>query len=209
MSAAIDIYVNAALNGQSVTAGTYGGILAPGTGTAGTFTKKLANKVQQCGSSVFRAVEVWSKGSESDGTIYRIFKALPGNLIPINIFICCSAINGLSSVKIGLLKTGQIIPGGPISTGVTATGSDAVFATGLDISAGAVNFKSGTAFNGMTAVQDTAAHTLAACLTRLFEFAGDTIKNRGPAFMYDLAMTCTTAGTNTGTIGVVMDYMMG
>ena len=120
---ALDVYVNPLLTGNT----------APYTRPAtllslqqGTVTKKQSNPFNAEGCIVRRAYQVWNKGTETDHTIYRVFKDLPGNIIPIRILYAGTAIAGLSSVACGLYKTGLVIPGGPIGTVQTAGSAFAI-----------------------------------------------------------------------------------
>lgn len=199
MSAAIDVYTDALLTGNITPITTATSLDA----AQGVVTKKLSNSFNNDGSIIRVAYAQWCKGTESDGTIYRFFRQLPGNLIPLSIRIAGAALAGCTSVKVGLLRSGQVIPGGPIGGGVFAAGSDAVFATGLDIHLGAINFNQATAFDGMGVVNASYTNIQ----KRLFEYAGETILTRQNIF--DMAMTLTTGGTATGLIGVKMEYIIG
>lgn len=199
MSAALNLYTDAKLTGNITPAAT-----ATTLGAAqGVVTKKLSNAFNNDGVIQRVLFANWVKGTESDGTIYRFFRGLPGNLIPLSIRIAGAAIAGLTSVKIGLLIPGQVVPGGDIVGGVVTAGSDACFATALDIHAGAVNFNQATAFDGMTIINASYTNIQ----KTLNEYAGLAITTRQGS--YDMAMTCTTAGTNSGAIGVLMHYVMG
>ena len=215
----IDVYVDALLTGNSTP------LTRPTTTLAaqqGVVVKKLSNAFNNDGCIVRRVFAIWNKGTENDGTIYRVFRQLPGNLIPLSIIYAGSAIAGLTSVSCGLYKTGQVIPGGSIgaaaTAGVTAVVSGftpangaACFANSVSLAAGFANFRPSVGQDLMTAINTTFSQNpivLGATLqTRLFEYAGDSVANRQGR--YDLALTLNTGGVNPGAMGVMMEYVIG
>lgn len=171
MSAAIEVYIDPQYTGNPI---------------------QLSNAFNSTGVAKHALYATWAKGTESDGTIYRIFKGLSGNIVPLQIGIYTSGIAGFTSAKLGLLNVG-------LQKGVVTAGSDACFmAAGQSLAAATVTW--GTPINGLTA--------LSALLIQqtLFAYAGNTILNRQGA--YDLALTGVTAGTATGNLAVYMEYVL-
>src|ERR1019366_4938253 len=68
----------------------------------GKVSKKLTNAFNADGTIVRRAYALWQKGTETDTTVYRVFKGIPADIIPIRILYAGAAIAGLTSVACGL-----------------------------------------------------------------------------------------------------------
>ena len=177
MSAAIDTYVES----------TY-------IDSAGNLINRLPSLLAGNTPAVW-GYATFSKGTESDGTKYRIFKQLDPNLIPLQIWLASDAISGLTSVDCGLYVSGI---GG-------AAKSDNCFASAVDIHAGAATFFGSTPFNMLGAISHYNLYK------RLFEYAGDVLDQPQPLRQggYDLVLTCDTAGTNTGKISVLAQFAIG
>lgn len=140
--------------------------------------------------ALFATFEV--AAADSDGSVYRVFKGLPANLIPLDIKIACDAITAGTVWDVGLYDTdlGAVIDAD-------------CFAANLDLSS-AADFGNPTALDGMDAV------AIENYNKRLFEHAGHTVEantRRGKG--YDLALTADTVGSAAGTISVLMYYAMG
>lgn len=170
MSAAIEVYSVTGLN----TDGTKisGQQIDPLNAAGGVKTRKIYFTV--------------TKGTETDGTIYRVIKGLDPNAVVVSIKLFSSGISGFTSLTIGLYKMGI---GRPAKAA-------ACYATGVDLhTANTI----GTPVDGMGAITPALLNQPAYLL------AGDTeqIKPGG----YDLALTCTTAGTNTGTINGIVEIL--
>lgn len=137
---------------------------------------------------MFETFEV--AAADSDGSIYRVFKGVDGNLIPLAILIASDGITGGTVYDVGLYDT-------DLGTVIDAD----CFAANLDLSS-AADFGFATAIDGLDAVaiEDMAK--------RIFEHAAHTIlTRRGKG--YDIALTGDTVGTGAGTISVLMIYAKG
>lgn len=130
-----------------------------------------------------------TKGTESDGTIIRLFRKLDPNIIPIKLLLAGDAIAGLTVVTIGLYLSGL---------GNAALSSNC-FHTGLDMHSGAASLIEGTAFNGMASVGPSSL------FQQLFLYAGETVARKHGD--YDLALTLGTGGANTGKITALLLYV--
>lgn len=172
MSAAIDTYVESELVGSP---------------------REFSNAFN-CDGTVIKCVYVkWTKGTESDGTIYRLFKSMPANIIPLQILFAGAANAGLTEVDLGLYEE----RGGPVII------KDCL-ADGINVAAGAANFKEATAFDLLSAKAGYAN-----LQKRLFEYAGHDLTTP-PRGGYDIALTCNVAGATGSTVHAVrMIYAQG
>lgn len=128
--------------------------------------------------------------ADSDASVYRIFKGVDGNLIPLALLIACDAITAGTVVDFGLYDTdlGAVID------------ADA-FAADLNISS-ALDFGFATALDGLDAV------AIENYGRRIFEHAAHTIlTRRGKG--YDICMTGDTIGTAAGTVAAMLIYAKG
>ena len=139
--------------------------------------------------ALFATFEV--AAADSDGSVYRVFKGLPMNLVPLDIKIASDGITGGTAYDVGLYDTdlGAVIDAD-------------CFAANLDLSS-AADFGNPTAIDGMDAV------AIESYNKRLFEHAGHTIEGRTARHKgYDLALTGDTVGTGAGTVSVLMLYAL-
>lgn len=129
--------------------------------------------------------------ADDDGSIYRLFKNLDPELIPIRIEIYNDAITLGTDYDLGLYETLSDGQGG------TVVDKD-IFYDGADLSSA---HASGSPLDGLTTV-DIANRT-----KRLYEHGGHTIitKKQG----YDLALTANTVGSAAGTITVIVEFAQG
>jgi len=120
--------------------------------------------------------------ADDDGSVYRIFKAVPSWLIPVRIEVGCDAITGGTDWDLGFYdpveRGGAVIDKDNLMDGQTlATASN-------------------MALNGLGIVD------VANIEKRFFELAGLTSLNDKPAM--DIALTANTVGTAAGTVSVRM-----
>jgi hypothetical protein len=133
--------------------------------------------------------------ADSSNSIYRVFKNLNANIIPIRIMVSCSAITGSTSAKLGLYL--------PNYGAIVGTGSQFMSAQTL---AAAV-----TSLNPKTAIDGMANASVLTYYQRLYEYGGytelaPTIATTRPD-AFDLALTLVTAGGTLGTVQVLMDFV--
>lgn len=155
---------------------------------AGRVTKLLS--MANAGSNLSAAFATFEvAAADSDGSIYRVFKALDPNLIPIAILIGCDSITGGTVWDVGLYAPdlGAVVD------------ADA-FAANLDLSTG-VDLGFATALDGMDAV------AIENYGRKIYEHAGHTVTTKLES--YDLALTGDTVGTAAGTVSVLLLYVQG
>lgn len=124
--------------------------------------------------------------ADDDGSVYRVFKAVPSNLIPTEISIACDAITGGTDYELGLYKTdlGAVISKGALMTGQTLA-TALTRATGHQL--------------GLAAVD------IANVKSTLATISGQTT----PDAAYDIAITGDTVGTAAGTVTVIAKFVHG
>lgn len=125
--------------------------------------------------------------ADSDGSIYRVFKDVPSNLIPYSATIMCDAITAGTQYSYGVYD--------PLSRGGALVDID-TFALNLDLSSAS------RTIDGMAAVNIDSLGTKS--IAELLALTDGTAKST-----YDLALTATTVGTAAGTITVITKFLMG
>lgn len=135
------------------------------------------------GAEVQEKVAYVAKGAETDGSTWRFFD-IPSNAIIGGLFYQNSAIAGFTSIKIGLYDTTKN-GGAVVSAGL--------FGTALDLHLGQTVWTDAT----------TLVTTLDIIEKRVWELLG---LASDPGKSYDVAMTGTTAGTNTGKLALKVQY---
>lgn len=125
--------------------------------------------------------------ADDNGSVYRFFKSVPSNFIPIEITICNDAITAMTDVEIGLYEVG---------IGGAAVDIDVLMGT-TDINAGLTR-ASGHQL-GLSAVNlSDAGKTLG-------QLSGQTTVS--PA--YDIALTANTVGSAAGTVTLIATFIEG
>lgn len=127
--------------------------------------------------------------ADSDGSIYRLFKNVNPDLIPVAITLLNDAIAGCTSVDLGLYE--------PLEIGGAVIDAN-VFLAAEDINAG--NARS-SAVDGLTAV------AIENVQKKIYELAGHTLTTRKQG--YDIALTANTVGSAAGTISVIAEFIQG
>lgn len=124
--------------------------------------------------------------ADDDGSIYRVFKAVPSSYIPTEITIACDALTSGTDWDLGLYKTdgGAVVDKDVLMDGQTLA-SALTRATGHQLGLGAVN---------IDAVKSSLA-TLSA--------------QTNPDAAYDLALTANTVGSAAGTVTVIAKFVQG
>ena len=149
---------------------------------------KLAKAAHSNGGKVFGLVGTFEvAAADDDGSVYRVFKNLPADLIPMKIELLNDAITGATDYEIGLYKTNL----------GAAKDIDCLLGT-TDINAGSAR---GSAVDGLGAVALSDAEKM------LYELAGDTFATREAG--YDLAITANTVGSAAGTVTVIAWFIQG
>lgn len=153
--------------------------------TGSTVTKLLSNLRQGAKMEVLYATFSIA-ALDDDGSIYRVFKGVSGNLIPLYCVIGCDAITGGTSFDLGLYLTDL---GAVINKNVFMSAQ--TFAS-------AVLPGPATGINGLANVS-----TLANRERTIWEHAGHSVSNQR-AEGYDIAVTANTVGTVAGTASVLL-----
>ena len=125
--------------------------------------------------------------ADDDGSVYRLFKSVPSNLIPVQIDILTDGITGGTDYDLGLYKVG--VGGAAVDKDALMDGqtmaSALTRATGQGLGLGIVD----VANVGKTLGELSAQTTV------------DT--------SYDIALTANTVGTAAGTISVIAHFVQG
>lgn len=132
-----------------------------------------------------KSINFLTVNGDSAGSVLRLFKDLPAEIIPIRLEIWTDGITSMNSNKVGLYKHYD----GGTAGAVTANGA-ASMGTGIDLSSQVTNASPKDGLNNM-AIGDLGTK-------RLWEIAGDAVvavpETRQPG--YDLAIT-----VNSGSCG--------
>lgn len=123
--------------------------------------------------------------ADDDGSVYRFFKSVPSNLIPIEINVYCDTITSGTDFDLGLYEVGGaavdadvLMDGQTLATALTR-------ATGHNIGLGNVNIADATKTLG--------------------ELSGQTAVD----LSYDIALTANTVGSAAGTVTIVAVFAQG
>lgn len=142
---------------------------------------KNTNPAFSQGADLQAAVSTFEvAAADSDGSVYRLFKGVPGDMILIEAKLACDAITGSSNWDLGLYETN-----------LGAVVDADCWAAAIDISAG---YAFGSEKNmlvtlGVEKIQK-----------RIYEVGGHTIVTRKAS--YDIALTANTVGSAAGTVSV-------
>lgn len=154
---------------------------------------KLTAAAQGSGSFYREAIVTYEKtAADTDASILRFFKGLPPEAIITKLVINNDAIAGCTAVAVGFYGVQDYDNIGAI------VGSGNQLATAADLSTA---HASGSGLSGLTAVDQ------ANLVKRVYELCGHTQITKLSA--YDLALTLTTGGANTGTITLLLGYVLG
>lgn len=161
--------------------------------TDAKFTGSVLNKLQSmfnAGSNLSAAYATFEvAAADSDGSVYRVFKGLDPNLVPIAILVACDAITDGTDWDLGLYATnlGAVVDKDAFMDGQTL--------------ASAVDFGFDTCLDGMDAV------AIENYGRKLYEHAGHDVTTKLES--YDLAFTANTVGSAAGTVAVLLLYVQG
>ena len=124
--------------------------------------------------------------ADDDGSIYRFFKGVPANLIPIDITITTDGQTGMTDCDLGLYKTnlGAVVDKDVLMDGQTLA-SALTRATGHQLGLAAVNIAD-------------AEKTLAVLSAQT-----------DPDPCYDIALTANTVGSGAGTVTIIASFVQG
>ena len=136
---------------------------------------------------------------DDDGSVYRFFKGVSGNLIPIDIKVYCDAITNGTDFDLGLYETA-------LFNGVAGVVVDAdVFMDGQTL-ANAITRGGGTA-NQDEAVDGLANVAIENLVKKIYEHAGHDESDSKDG--YDICLTGNTVGTVAGTVTIIAIFAEG
>lgn len=142
---------------------------------------KNTNPAFSQGAQLMAAVSTFEvAAADSDGSVYRLFKGVPGDLILISAKLACDAITGSTDWDLGLYETN-----------LGAEVDKDCWADGVDIS-------TGYAFGSEKDMMLTLG--VEKIQKRIYEVGGHTIVTRKHS--YDIALTANTVGSAAGTVSV-------
>lgn len=142
---------------------------------------KNTNPAFSQGAALMAAVAtVEVAAADDNGSVYRFFKGVPGDLILISAKLACDAITAATDYDLGLYQTN-----------LGAVVDKDCFADGIDISAG---YAFGSEKEMVVTVDP------ANIQKRIYEIGGHTIVTRKHS--YDIALTANTVGSAAGTISI-------
>lgn len=153
-----------------------------------TAAGKLPKSVFSVGADTITLIATEEIAAADDnGSVYRLFKGVPSNYIPVEVTIATDGITGGTDYDLGLYKVG--VGGAAVDADVLADGqtlaSALTRATGHQLGLGAVDI----ADAGKT----------------LFELSGESTDDGS----YDIALTGNTVGTAAGTVTVIAKFAQG
>jgi hypothetical protein len=124
--------------------------------------------------------------ADDDGSVYRFFKNVPANLIPVEITVTTDGITGMTDTDIGIYKTnlGAVVDKDVLMDGQTLA-SALTRATGHQLGLANVNIAD-------------AGKTLAVLSAQA-----------DPDQAYDIALTANTVGSAAGTVTVIAKFIQG
>lgn len=125
--------------------------------------------------------------ADDDGSVYRFFKSVPSNLIPVEVTITSDGITGMTDCDLGVYKVG--VGGAVVDKDILMDGqtlaSALTRATGHNLGIAAVNI----ADIGKT----------------LATLSGQT----DPDGSYDICLTANTVGSGAGTVSIIAKFVQG
>lgn len=125
--------------------------------------------------------------ADDDGSVYRFFKSIPSNYIPVEITVACDAITNGTDYDLGLYKVG--VGGAVVSVNclmnAQTLASALTRATGYQLGLAAVN--------------------IANINSTLGTISGQTDVDAA----YDIALTGQTVGTAAGTVTIIAKFLQG
>lgn len=125
--------------------------------------------------------------ADDNGSVYRFFKSVPSNYIPVEITVVCDAITGGTDYDLGIYKVG---------TGGAAVDAD-VLMDGQTL-ATALTRATGHQLGLQTVDAANIGKTL-----------GELSAQTTPDTSYDIALTANTVGTAAGTVSIIAVFAQG
>lgn len=148
--------------------------------------KKAKSALSQGANVVVMVATEEIAAADDDGSVYRFFKNVPSNLIPVSITMTCDAITGGTDYDLGLYKPdlGAVIVKDVLMNGQTLA-TALTRATGHQLGLAAVNIADATKTLGELSAQAK------------------------PDTSYDIALTANTVGSAAGTVTIIAEFVQG
>jgi hypothetical protein len=153
-----------------------------------TAAGKLEKAALVCGGQLITMVATEeTAAADDDGSVYRLFKSVPSNLIPVEITVMTDGITGMTDTDLGLYKVG--VGGAVVDKDVLMDGqtlaSALTRATGHQLGLANVNIADlGKTLATLSAQTD-------------------------PDLSYDICLTANTVGSGAATFSVIATFVQG
>ncbi len=121
--------------------------------------------------------------ADDDGSVFRFFKAVPSNLIPVEITVTCDALTSGTDFDLGLYKVGGAVVDKDVLMDGQTLASALTRATGYQLGLGAVNIADATKTLGQLSAQTDVD------------------------MAYDICLTANTVGSAAGTVTIIAKFV--
>lgn len=162
------------------------------------FTANAVQKLQSMSNTGTEFVHMFMTfavdPTDSATSVYRLFKELDPNLIPVEFCLASAALTGGTSYSLGLYRTSS--PGN----------AGAVLSANVFMNAQTL-ITAITSLNPKVAIDALANVGIANMGRKLYEHAGHTVKTRLTG--YDLCLTANTPSTVAGSVSIACKFMQG
>ena len=156
----------------------------------GTLTAagKLEKAALVCGDKTITMVATEeTAAADDDGSVYRFFKSVPANMIPVEITVVCDAITSGTDFDLGLYKPG--VGGAVVDKDVLMDGQSLA-----------------SALTRATGHQLGLANVDAANIGKTLAVLS---AQTDPDASYDICLTANTVGSGVGTISIIAKFIQG
>lgn len=151
---------------------------------------KKGGAFSQIAGNIFVGMETFEVAAADDIlSVYRLFKSVDSNMIPLSLRVACDALTGMTDVDFGLYD--------PLEAGGAVADID-ILADGINMSAG---------YSRILALDALVSVDLADAKKRLWELLGLTLNTKKAG--YDICMTAKAEPTGAGTVTVTGLFVQG
>lgn len=152
---------------------------------------KKGNAIDLVAADVFCGIATFEvAAADDDASIFRLFKGIDANLIPISMRVACDALTGSTDWDFGLYDS--------LDEGGLEIDKD-IFADGINLSAG---------YSRILALDALVTVDIANSRKRIWELvSGATLSTRRVS--YDICATANTIGSGAGTVTVFAYFVQG
>ncbi len=151
---------------------------------------KKGNAINLVAADGFSGIATFETAAADDNdSVYRLFKNVDPNLIPVRLALANDAIAGFTDANVGLYQ--------PLEAGGVVV-DDNCLADALDFS---------SAHSRILALDGLAAVDLADAKKTLWQLAGETLNNHKPS--YDICITAIAAASAVGTVTAYAFFVQG